>query len=39
VYDRYAYDAEKREALERWARRLQAIIDGKTAKVVSMRGR
>jgi antitoxin ParD1/3/4 len=27
VYDRYDYDAEKREALERWARRLQAIID------------
>ncbi len=39
VYDRYDYDAEKREALERWARRLQAIIEGKTAKVVSMRGR
>jgi integrase len=27
VYDRYSYDAEKRIALETWARRLQAIID------------
>jgi hypothetical protein len=26
VYDRYAYDAEKRQALERWAQRLSAII-------------
>jgi hypothetical protein len=39
VYDRYACDAEKREALERWARRLQAIVEGKTGKVVAMRGR
>lgn len=38
VYDRYAYDAEKREALERWARRLLAIIEGKTKKVVSIHG-
>ena len=27
VYDRYSYDAEKRIALETWARRLRAIID------------
>ena len=39
VYDRYDYDAEKRNALDRWAQRLTAIIDGKTAKVVSMRSR
>lgn len=39
VYDRYAYDAETREALERWARRLQATVEGKTAKVVSIRTR
>ena len=39
VYDRYAYDAEKREALERWARRLQMIVEGKTAKVVAMPAR
>lgn len=37
VYDRYAYDAEKRQALERWAQRLRAIIEGKTAKIVAMR--
>jgi len=34
VYDRYTYDAEKRDALERWMRRIQAIIEGKTRKVV-----
>jgi integrase len=34
TYDRYAYDKEKRDALERWARRLQAIVEGKTRKVV-----
>ena len=39
VYDRYAYDAEKREALDRWARRLQMIVDGKTGKVVAMPAR
>jgi integrase len=27
VYDRYSYDAEKRIALETWARRLRTIID------------
>ena len=37
VYDRYAYDAEKRQALERWAQRLTAIIEGKTAKIAAMR--
>ena len=39
VYDRYDYDVEKRNALERWAQRLTAIIEGRTAKVVSMRSR
>jgi hypothetical protein len=37
VYDRYVYDAEKRDALERWARRLMAILQGKTKKVVPIR--
>ncbi len=37
IYDRYAYDKEKRDALERWERRLRAIVEGRTAKVVSMR--
>ena len=27
VYDRYSYDAEKRKALETWARTLQSIIE------------
>ena len=39
VYDRYAYDAEKRKALERWCQRLQAVVEGKTSKVVAMRPR
>ena len=34
IYDRYAYDKEKRDALDCWARRLQVIIEGKTRKVV-----
>jgi hypothetical protein len=38
VYDRYAYDKEKRDALERWAWRLQTIVEGKTRKVVSFAG-
>jgi integrase len=36
VYDRYVYDAEKRDVLERWARRLLAIIEGKTRKIVAI---
>jgi hypothetical protein len=27
VYDRYSYDAEKRIALETWARKLHSIVD------------
>ena len=34
VYDRYAYDSEKKKALLKWGRRLQAILDGKEAKKV-----
>ena len=26
IYDRYSYDAEKREALEAWARRLHILV-------------
>jgi integrase len=36
VYDRYSYDAEKRAALERWSRRLAAILEAKKAKVLTM---
>jgi len=31
VYDRHSYDLEKRQALESWARRLQAIVEGAAA--------
>ena len=34
VYDRYAYDTEKKKALLKWGRRLQEILEGKTAKKV-----
>ena len=37
VYDRYNYDAEKRDALNRWARGLTAVITGKTKKLVAFR--
>ncbi len=40
VYDRHSRDQEKRAAMDRWAQRLQAIIDGTDeGKVVPMRGR
>jgi integrase len=35
VYDRHSYDAEKRKALDWWARKLAAIVDGKSAKILS----
>lgn len=34
VYNRYGYDKEKRQALEAWARRLEAIVAGSTSNVV-----
>jgi integrase len=40
VYDRHSYDAEKRQALEAWAVRLDQIVTGRTAdadKVISLR--
>ena len=38
VYDRHSYDAEKRTALETWARRLSAILENRpAAAVVPMR--
>lgn len=38
IYDRYAADPEKRRALERWANRLEALVDGQEGKVVTLRG-
>lgn len=37
VYDRHDYADEKRQALELWATRLQAIIEGKKPKVAPLR--
>ena len=38
VYDRYAADPEKRRALERWARRLETIVQPESAgEVVNLR--
>ena len=36
VYDRHSYDAEKRQALDLWERKLQAIINGKKDNVVPL---
>ena len=36
VYSHYAYDSEKREALDRWSRALSAIVSGKPASVVEL---
>jgi integrase len=38
VYDRHSYDGEKRQALEAWGRRLEAIVRGEVpSKVVVLR--
>jgi integrase len=39
VYVQHQYEREKREALELWASRLQAIVSGSAAKVVAIRRR
>jgi integrase len=36
VYDRHAYDAEKRTALESWAVKLGDILEGRKAKVLPL---
>ena len=38
-YVQHSYEGEKRQALELWADRLQAIISGAGARIVPMRGR
>jgi hypothetical protein len=30
VYDRHSYDAEKRQSLETWGRRLHSLVTGET---------
>ena len=37
IYDRYSYDAEKRKALNAWARKLERIISGKKANVIELK--
>jgi len=39
VYVQHQYEREKREALELWADRLQAIIEGGGAEVVAIGGK
>ena len=36
VYNQYRYDKEKRQALDKWGRRLQSILTGEKAKVVKL---
>jgi integrase len=38
-YERYDYLTEKRTALEKWAAHLERIIEGKSAKVIGLKGR
>jgi integrase len=37
IYIQHGYEREKRDALELWANRLQGIVSGASAKVVSLR--
>jgi len=37
VYDRHSYDQEKRQALEKWSRKLEQILYGKKAKVIPIK--
>jgi integrase len=39
IYDRHSYDAEKRQALETWARALDAIVRPKKAASKVLRHR
>lgn len=36
TYDRHSYDKEKRQALETWGRKLQAIVEGTESNVIPM---
>jgi len=37
VYDRHSYDAEKRQALGAWGRKVMALVTGETSKVIPWR--
>jgi integrase len=36
VYDRHSYDAEKRQALDAWGRKVMALVTGETGKVIPL---
>jgi integrase len=36
VYDRHSYDAEKRQALEAWGRKVMALVTGEPGKVIPL---
>lgn len=36
VYDRHSYDAEKRQALDAWGRKVMALVTGETSKVIPL---
>jgi integrase len=36
VYDRHSYDAEKRQALEAWGRKVMALVNGESGKVIPL---
>jgi hypothetical protein len=37
VYDRHSYDAEKRQALDIWGRKVMALVLGEAGKVIPIR--
>ncbi len=39
IYNRHQYEPEKQAALERWANHVERLVTGKTADVVTLRGR
>ena len=39
TYDRHSYDLEKSQSLETWERKLEAILTGKKAKVINLKGK
>ncbi|HEX2238540.1 MAG TPA: hypothetical protein VHJ19_09435, partial [Gammaproteobacteria bacterium] len=39
VYDRHSYDAEKRQALNAWGRKIQSILHGEPNDVVPLQSR
>jgi integrase len=36
IYNRASYDREKRQALDRWAAHLMALVEGRASNVVAM---